>query len=391
MDLNTIKEKFLNSYTSEASNFFKLYTDMYAEFPMEFCIGLSRESYIDIEKLEKKDLDELYPNSLISIVKVQASLAPTSCVDEIIEEDEEEEEEEEDYASDYWMMGRHWRPSVTIVCPDKKLMLRMGVDGIAFYHAPGFDCIAEKERLLKALPHIEVKTNESHRGKVELVCNDGDGYYTIESRIAKVDIDIDKHYNDDFKPVYNEIKKFLDPKNRKSGIVILNGMPGTGKTTLIRHIVSEFPGRYIFINNSMGMRLNQPEFITFLMEHKDSIFILEDCEAVVMDRQLTGFNNAVAAILNMADGIMSDIFNGKFICTFNTDISKVDQALLRRGRCYGNYEFKKLEAKKAKVLLEERGYDVDKCDDMTLADIYNYENTIVEETQKSKAIGFTNG
>lgn len=384
MDLNVVKEKFLNSYTAEASNFFKLYTDMFGEFPQEFCIGLERENYIDIEKLDKKDFDELYPNSLISIVKVQAAITPTSCVDETVEE----EEEEEDYASDYWMMGRHWRPMVVIVCPDMKLMLRMGVDGIAFYHAPGFDCISEKKRLLNALPHIEMKTVESRKGKVELVCNDGDGYYTIESRIAENNIDIDKHYNDDFKPVYNEIVKFLDQKNRKSGVIILNGIPGTGKTSLIRHIVSEIPGRYIVISNSMGARISQSEFISFLMEHKNSIFILEDCEAVVMDRELTGFNNAVAAILNMADGLMSDIFNGKFICTFNTDIAKIDKALLRRGRCYGNYEFKKLNAKKAQALLEERGIEVDKCDDMTLADIYNYENDIVEEVKKTKTIGF---
>lgn len=386
MDINTIKEKFLNSYTAEASNFFKLYTDMFDEFPQEFCIGLERENYIDIEKLEKKDFDKLYPNSLISIVKVQAALTPTSCVDETIEEDEDEDEE--DYASDYWMMGRHWRPMVTIVCPEKKLMLRMGVDGIAFYHAPGFDCIKEKKKLLKALPHIETKPIESHKGKVELVCNDGDGYYTIESRIAKYDIDIDKHYNDDFKLVYDGIVKFLDPKNRKSGVIILNGMPGTGKTSLIRHIITEIPGRYIVINNSMGARISQSEFVTFLMEHKNSVFILEDCEAVVMDREQVGFNNAVSAILNMADGLMSDIFNGKFICTFNTDIAKIDKALLRRGRCYGNYEFKKLEAKKAQALLEERGIEVDKCEDMTLADIYNYENDIVEETKKPKTIGF---
>ena len=87
-------------------------------------------------------------------------------------------------------------------------------------------------------------------------------------------------------------------------------------------------------------------------------------------------------------GIMSDIFNGKFICTFNTDISKVDPALLRKGRCFGKYEFKKLDAKKAEALLKERGFDIKKCDDMTLADIYNYEVTDIEESPSQKRIGF---
>jgi hypothetical protein len=107
-----------------------------------------------------------------------------------------------------------------------------------------------------------------------------------------------------------------------------------------------------------------------------------------MDRQITGFTNAVAAILNMADGLMSDIFNGKFICTFNTDISKVDPALLRKGRCFGKYEFKKLHEKKAEILLKERGFDVHDCGDMTLADIYNYETETGDETPMLKRIGF---
>lgn len=380
-----IKEKFLNSYTAEAVNFFKLFTDMYSEFPLEYCIGLERENYFDIQKIDKNMIDELYPNSLVSIVKVQAALASTSCTEE---EDDEEEDEEDDYGSEYWMMGRHWYPSITVVCTDKRLIVKMSPDGIAFYYSGDLDCLKEKERLIKSLPHLEQKPIEKKNGKIELVCNDGDGYYTIQSKIATTTIDIDKHYNDDFKPVYNEIVKFLDTKNRKSGVVIFNGIPGTGKTSLIRHIINKIPGQYIFINNSMGARISSPEFITFLMEHKDSVFILEDCESVVMDRQLTGFGNAVAAILNMADGLMSDIFNGKFICTFNTDINKVDPALLRKGRCYGSYEFKKLDAAKVKVLLKERGFDVNKCEDMTLADIYNYENTIVEETQKTKRIGF---
>lgn len=52
--INVIKEKFLNSYTAETANFFKLYTDIYCEFPLEYCIGLERENYFDIQKIEKK-------------------------------------------------------------------------------------------------------------------------------------------------------------------------------------------------------------------------------------------------------------------------------------------------------------------------------------------------
>ena len=89
----------------------------------------------------------------------------------------------------------------------------------------------------------------------------------------------------------------------------------------------------------------------------------------------------------MSDGLMSDIFNIKFICTFNADITKIDEALLRKGRCFANYEFKELCVEKTKLLLNERGIELDSYEPMTLADIYHYEDRDYKETA-TKKIGF---
>lgn len=378
-----IQQKFLDAYDNGMS-FTKLYVGLFSSYPCQYGLGFDKENTLLIEEMEYDKLRSIYPKKeevYISVTKVKMPAEPTSCV-------EDEEDEDDLYVYEYWLLGQHYRPNIILVNMTRRYIARIGEDGIILYHEQGLDCDAEIKLITDVLPKRPIKEIEQKRGKIQLVCNDGDGYYTIESRINKMDIDIDKQYNDDFKPVYDNIVKFLNKDNRKSGIVILNGTPGTGKTTFIRHLVSTVPGNYVFINNAMGVRISSPEFISFLLSHKDSIFILEDCEGVVMDRQITGFTNAVAAILNMADGIMSDIFNGKFICTFNTDISKVDPALLRKGRCFGKYEFKKLDAKKAEALLKERGFDIKKCDDMTLADIYNYEVTDIEESPSQKRIGF---
>jgi ATP-dependent 26S proteasome regulatory subunit len=130
----------------------------------------------------------------------------------------------------------------------------------------------------------------------------------------------------------------------------------------------------------------EPEFIAFMMENKDSVFILEDCEQILMTREENRFGGAISNILNMSDGLMSDIFNIKFVCTFNTDIANIDEALLRPGRCFVNYEFKALNKEKATALMESLGHQVIKSKDMTLAEIYNYAETEVKETKKK--IGF---
>ena len=124
------------------------------------------------------------------------------------------------------------------------------------------------------------------------------------------------------------------------------------------------------------------------MNNTDSVFILEDCETVIKQRNMTDFTSAVSSILNMSDGLMSDIFNGKFICTFNADMCTIDDAILRKGRCYAKYTFGKLDKDKAKVLLNERGIELDEYCDMSVADIYHYDCKNVESVSNKKKIGF---
>jgi ATP-dependent 26S proteasome regulatory subunit len=105
-----------------------------------------------------------------------------------------------------------------------------------------------------------------------------------------------------------------------------------------------------------------------------------------MAREENRFGGAISNILNMSDGLMSDIFNIKFICTFNTDISNIDEALLRPGRCFVNYEFKALSKDKSTKLLESLGHKVDVQKEMTLAEIYNYDPNTIKTTKKK--VGF---
>ena len=65
----------------------------------------------------------------------------------------------------------------------------------------------------------------------------------------------------------------------------------------------------------------------------------------------------------------------------------LDKALLRKVRCYVNYEFKKLCAEKTKAILNERGIVLDNYEPMTLAEIYNYDKTDCTIKKETK-IGF---
>lgn len=233
-------------------------------------------------------------------------------------------------------------------------------------------------------------SNQGKSTEVGLVCISNGEYWVSrdsDSRINYTDINLEENYNDDFIAVNKKITEFLNPENRKSGVVLLSSIAGCGKTTLIKNFISQYPNNYIYITPGMASHLADPEFTSFLMNNKNSVFILEDCEEVIMDRSDSSISTAIAALLNMADGLMSDIFSGKFICTFNTDLDNIDKALLRPGRCIVNYRFEKLCTEKTKNLLNKRGIYLDNYEPLTLADIYNYENIDHKDELNSK-IGF---
>ena len=214
------------------------------------------------------------------------------------------------------------------------------------------------------------------------------GYYLMKAKCKEVkDFSVDKLYNDDFKHEDEKIRNFITT-NEKSGLVILHGDVGTGKSTYIKNLITSFPEKkFVIIPPDLMNLLGQTGFSDFVQSLEEHIIILEDCESVIRDRKSTGFNSAVSTLLNMTDGIMGDSLSIKFICTFNENIKDIDRALLRKGRLVSKYEFKKLNADKANVLLEEIYSDSDVIPHTTkplsLADIFNYDDDSYQNEKTS--------
>jgi hypothetical protein len=62
----------------------------------------------------------------------------------------------------------------------------------------------------------------------------------------------------------------------------------------------------------------------------------------------------------------------QIIATFNCDLTKIDPALLRKGRLIANYEFNKLDLESSKILSDKLGFGTESIiEPMTLAEIYN--------------------
>ncbi len=85
-----------------------------------------------------------------------------------------------------------------------------------------------------------------------------------------------------------------------------------------------------------------------------------------------------------SDGLLGDAMHQQIIATFNCDLTKIDPALLRKGRLIANYEFNKLDLESSKILSDKLGFGIESITQpMTLAEIYNQGEKDEEEEENA--------
>lgn len=198
-------------------------------------------------------------------------------------------------------------------------------------------------------------------------------------------LDLGLYYNDDFKEVDEIIKNRLSQQDDK-GIVLLHGLPGTGKTTYLRYLIGELKKKVLFVSPSVAGNLMNPEFIDLLIDNPNAVLVIEDAENILMDRKLNS-SSSVSNLLNISDGLLSDCLSVQIICTFNNSLSLIDSALMRKGRLIAKYEFGKLGTEKSQQLSDHLGFNSVITEPMTIAEIAN-QHEKQYESKRVQAIGF---
>lgn len=140
-------------------------------------------------------------------------------------------------------------------------------------------------------------------------------------------LSLEKNYNDDIIPMHDCVIKNLRKKNG-SGLILFHGSPGTGKSTYIRHLIHCLNStRVIFLPPRIAGSLDSPELISILLKNPNSILVIEEAENLLISRDVD-HNSNISMLLNITDGLLGASLNIKVICTFNTNVSNIDKALL---------------------------------------------------------------
>lgn len=245
--------------------------------------------------------------------------------------------------------------------------------------------VSKIEKIIVSVQKFKIK-KQRNKPVISLLVNSMMGIEATPFKVTKPKLNIEDNYNDDFKDIHKVILKRLSKMNDK-GLVLLHGKPGTGKTSYIRFLIRSLKKDVIFLPPNMASAITDPSLISILIEHPNTVFVIEDAENIIIDREKEGVS-PVSALLNISDGLLADCLNVQVICSFNTDTSKIDSALLRKGRLIAKYEFKELEVNKAQELSNKLGFNSKIDQPMALTAIYNQGDSDFKQTQQRKPIGF---
>jgi len=222
--------------------------------------------------------------------------------------------------------------------------------------------------------------------EINVICREGSGMTLKAMEIKRAKLDLDLFYENDFKPINDTIIKRLNKKKDK-GIVLLHGLPGTGKTTYLRYLVGKVKKRVMFLSPNIAGNLMSPDFIDLLIDNPDTILIIEDAENIILDRRMS-YDSSVSNLLNISDGLLADFLNVQLICTFNSSLTLIDSALMRKGRLIAKYEFGKLGIEKAQRLSDHFGFDTIVDKPMTVAEVSHQHEPAFEPSKRSEVLGF---
>jgi hypothetical protein len=208
--------------------------------------------------------------------------------------------------------------------------------------------------------------------------------------------DLDVNYGDGFQKFHNELmQRFM---TGTKGLVLFHGLPGTGKTYYIRHLLRKMASTkkaVIYMPPNLVDHLVEPAFMTFLSgavkdwnaDGNFCVLLIEDAEPLLAKRQEGVRIQGITNLLNMTDGLLNDMLNLQIICTFNVDLRKLDSALLRPGRLIARKEFKPLSELDANLLAQRLGIRHHFNKPATLGEIYalrKNSNTLIHDVDPDK-------
>lgn len=167
---------------------------------------------------------------------------------------------------------------------------------------------------------------------------------------------VGENYSEEIESEYEFITNKLTAKNPKGRLLILDGLPGTGKSYFIRNLVTSGAQKatFILLDYESAASVSGSELLNVLLNFKlkrtnPLIFIIEDADHFLHSRNENNMS-VISSLLNMTDGILGEALDIRIIASTNIPLQNIEAALTRSGRLIQQLKFDLLMPSRASQL-----------------------------------------
>lgn len=204
------------------------------------------------------------------------------------------------------------------------------------------DGFGKKEDIDHIIDIIKANTKkpEPEIGSVYMLMADRNGC-SFKSLPNKITDHLEsRNYSPEVMVGFNRIVEDLKNKHPKGRIGIFDGAPGTGKTFLIRGLLTTVTETlFVFVSPKDLVNLTGPEILPALIDfasdfgedNKSITLLVEDADECIAPRGSDNMS-AISSVLNLGDGILGQLLDIRIIMTTNAKRSEMDSAITRPGR-----------------------------------------------------------
>lgn len=189
-------------------------------------------------------------------------------------------------------------------------------------------------------------------------------------------IDIEPLYLDDIdiselhlKKVVKDVKKTIKLINDEpSGITIIRGVRGTGKTSLSRYISQNLEMTTLILPlNLVDLTINNPDFKNFLKKFGKCLIVIDDCEYNYNPSKSKSY--FTGNLLQFLETLKIDIH---FMLIFNCDDDyEIDQDILDSDKVISEINLDLIDQERASSLSKKLGHSIEYRSDVTLSKVIN--------------------